>query len=89
MLGSAVATSSANLAQDAKIKIAFLGGSHSHAKDKVKVVQESPLYELVGLFEEDPQLREYYQRSGVALAMLPVAAAPSRRMCTQGSSLCA
>jgi len=67
MLGSAVATSSANLAQDAKIKIAFLGGSHSHAKDKVKVVQESPLYELVGLFEEDPQLREYYQRSGVAL----------------------
>ena len=67
MLGSAVATSSANLAQDAKIKIAFLGGSHSHAKDKVKVVQESPLYELVGLFEEDPQLREYYQRSGVTL----------------------
>jgi hypothetical protein len=56
-----------SLSQDAKIKIAFLGGSHSHAKDKVKVVQESPLYELVGLFEEDLQLRVQYQRSGVAL----------------------
>ena len=66
-LGSAVATSSPSLAQEARIKIAFLGGSHSHAKDKVKVVQESPHYELVGLFEEDSQLREYYQRSGVML----------------------
>ena len=67
MAGSAVATSSASLSQGAKIKIAFLGGSHSHAKEKVKVVQESPSYELAGLFEEDPQLREYYQRSGVML----------------------
>jgi hypothetical protein len=40
MLGSAFATSSPSLAQDARIKIAFLGGSHSHAKDKVKVVQD-------------------------------------------------
>ena len=67
VLGSAVATSSPSLSQEARIKIAFLGGSHSHAKDKVKVVQESPLCELVGLWEEDSQLREYYQRSGVTL----------------------
>jgi len=67
VLGSTFATSSPSLAQEARIKIAFLGGSHSHAKDKVKVVQESPVYELVGMSEEDFQLREYYQRSGVAL----------------------
>ncbi len=67
MLGSAVVTSSPSHAQEARVKIAFLGGSHSHAKDKVKVVQESPLYELIGLCEEDLQLREEYQRSGVKL----------------------
>src|SRR5262245_25299613 len=67
VMGSAFATSSASPAQDARVKIAFLGGSHSHAKDKVKVVQESARYELAGVFEEDPQLRDFYQRSGVAL----------------------
>jgi len=67
MLGSAVATSSSSRAQEARIKIAFLGGSHSHAKAKVKVVQESPLYELVGLFEEDPQLQSSYRQAGVTL----------------------
>src|SRR5262245_46580004 len=67
VMGSTFANSSVTVAKDTRIKIAFMGGSHSHAKDKLKVVQESPHYELVGLFEEDSQLREFYQEAGVKL----------------------
>ncbi len=66
-LGSLLAASAAGRAQEARIRIAFLGGSHSHARDKVKIVQESPSYELAGLFEENSQLRELYAQSGVKL----------------------
>lgn len=53
--------------QEAKVRVAFLGVSHSHAKDKVKVVRESPACELVGIAEEDLALRDSYERSGVRL----------------------
>lgn len=53
--------------QEARLRIAFLGVSHSHAWDKVKVVQESPRYELAGVWDEDPKLRAQYQSAGVAL----------------------
>ena len=51
----------------ARIRIAFLGGSHSHAEAKVKVVMTSPDYELAGLWEEDSKAREGYERAGVRM----------------------
>jgi hypothetical protein len=35
-----------------RIKIGFLGVAHSHALAKVKVVQESPDYDLAGICED-------------------------------------
>ena len=48
-----------------KIKIGFLGVSHSHAAGKLKVVQESPEFELVGISEESEKIREPYGSTGV------------------------
>ncbi len=68
-------------ADEARIKVAFLGGSHSHAQEKVKVVQGSPRYELAGLWEEDPKLRAQYQNAGVPVkSMQEILKDPSIRV---------
>jgi len=51
----------------ARVRIAFLGASHSHAPAKMKVVQENPAYELVGICEPDPKLRAKYEQAGVPI----------------------
>jgi predicted dehydrogenase len=64
------AISSATLAAESsakRIKIGFLGGSHSHAMEKVKTVKASADYELVGIVEEDAKLRAQYQKLGVPI----------------------
>lgn len=48
-----------------RIKIGFLGVAHSHAMEKVKVIQESGDFELVGVCEESDKVREPYLRMGV------------------------
>lgn len=48
-----------------RIKIAFFGGSHSHASAKIKLVKDSPDYELVGVWEEDPRVMAEYAALGV------------------------
>lgn len=40
-----------------RIKLGFLGTAHSHFKEKLKVVRESPDFDLVGLCEEDGAIR--------------------------------
>jgi predicted dehydrogenase len=50
-----------------RTRIAFLGGSHSHAFDKVKVVMENPRWELLGVSEDDPEFRSPYEKAGVPL----------------------
>lgn len=52
------------------LRIAFLGGSHSHAGGKLKVVQNSPLYELAGMWEPDSDLRARYEKAGVRMLSL-------------------
>jgi predicted dehydrogenase len=47
--------------------IGFLGGSHSHAAEKVKVVRESADWNLIGVCEEDPSVRRQYEQAGVPL----------------------
>jgi predicted dehydrogenase len=47
-----------------RLKIGFLGVSHSHGIEKVKVVQELSQFELIGITEADPAVRERHQKSG-------------------------
>lgn len=57
------------LAQPAagRIRIAFLGASHAHAAAKLDVVRENTAFELAGIAESDPAVRERYGKSGVRL----------------------
>lgn len=60
-------TVAAALAQDAasRVRIAFFGGGHSHAFAKAKVVKNSPDYDLVGIWEEDPKIMAEYSAIGI------------------------
>ncbi|MCS6952995.1 MAG: Gfo/Idh/MocA family oxidoreductase [Bryobacterales bacterium] len=50
-----------------RIRIGFLGVSHSHAWDKTVVVRESPDWELVGVVETDAALRARYEKAGIRI----------------------
>lgn len=47
-----------------RIKAGFLGGEHSHAAEKWRLVSQSPDYELVGMAEESAEVRKSYERFG-------------------------
>lgn len=47
------------------IRIAFLGASHPHASAKVFITQKSPEWELVGVWEPDPEVMARYKKAGV------------------------
>jgi predicted dehydrogenase len=66
-LSSAVAAPLSAQAAQPRIRIAFLGGSHSHASEKVKVVRENTAFELAGIWEEDATVRGQYQKSEVPI----------------------
>jgi predicted dehydrogenase len=51
----------------ARIAIGFLGGAHSHAAEKVKVIRESADWDLVGVCEDDESVQRQYERAGVPL----------------------
>ena len=55
------------MAAPSRIRIGFLGASHSHAEDKIRIVRESPAWELVGIVEKNPKLRAKYEKEGVKL----------------------
>lgn len=54
-------------ASSGRIRIGFLGGSHSHAFEKARVVRESGDWDLVGVWEPDPAARAGYEKAGVPL----------------------
>ena len=64
ILGASVAR-----AQSAKprIKVGFLGVAHSHAAGKWKVLQNSSAFELVGVAEESPRLRNEFEKLGAKI----------------------
>src|SRR3990167_7734703 len=49
------------------LPIGFLGGAHSHAPEKVKVVRESADWNLIGVCEDDESVRRQYENAGVPL----------------------
>lgn len=46
----------------ARVKAAFLGLAHSHAFDKLRLVQAHPRYALAGAWEPDPDVRQAYAK---------------------------
>jgi predicted dehydrogenase len=51
-------------AEARRIKAGFLGGAHSHAGEKWRLVRASDQYELVGMTEEAPAVRAQYVKPG-------------------------
>lgn len=52
---------------ETRIRIGFLGVSHSHAWDKAVVVRESAEWELAGVAEKDPAVRARYEQAGIRI----------------------
>jgi predicted dehydrogenase len=53
-------------AQNERIRIAFLGGSHSHALEKAKALQQLPTFDFVGVHEPNAKVLAKYQALGLA-----------------------
>jgi predicted dehydrogenase len=49
-----------------RIKIAFLGVAHGHARAKVQLVRDSPEWELAGVVPETPELTASFEKERVA-----------------------
>ena len=47
-----------------RLKAGFLGGAHSHAPEKWRLVRESADYELIGMAEDSPAVRAQYEKQG-------------------------
>ncbi len=62
---STLAAASTGTAAPARIRIAFLGGSHSHALAKAKVIRASQDWELAGIAESDPKILQHYTGLGI------------------------
>jgi predicted dehydrogenase len=65
LVASAVAAHSA--AQTRRVRIAFLGASHSHAADKVRIAQTSADWDLAGVWESDAAVAAALGKSGVRM----------------------
>ena len=50
-----------------RIKIAFLGVAHSHGPDKLRITLTSPDWELIGVWERDPQAAAAARNAGARL----------------------
>jgi predicted dehydrogenase len=61
------AAAAVGYAQKTPLGIGFLGASHSHAQNKLKVVRSSSEYRLVGIAENDSKLSDQFKREGIAL----------------------
>jgi len=56
-----------SIASDRPIGAAFLGTSHSHAKDKLKLIGASPSFRLISVWDEDESERHRLVKQGLKL----------------------
>jgi len=56
--------SAAAALQPRRLRAAFLGAAHSHAFDKLRIVKDSPDYELAGVWEESASARQTLEKLG-------------------------
>jgi predicted dehydrogenase len=62
---SAIAAPALAAQQASKIRVAMIGGSHSHAFEKGRILNQSGEWELVGVAEKDEKVAERYMRAGI------------------------
>jgi predicted dehydrogenase len=62
---SAIAAPALTAQQASKIRVAMIGGSHSHAFEKGRILNQSGEWELVGVAEKDEKVAERYVRAGI------------------------
>jgi predicted dehydrogenase len=66
-LGSAPALDGETPGPKRRIRIGFLGATHSHAPGKLDVIQASPEFELVGACEESPPAKQSFEKQGAKI----------------------
>jgi predicted dehydrogenase len=54
-----------------RIRVAMIGGGHSHAFAKANILRQSAEWELVGIAEDDPAVLERYTKVGVRKLSIP------------------
>ncbi len=54
-------------ARATRLRIGFLGAAYSHAAPKLALLRDHPDFELVGVWEDDPQVRDQVAGQGIAL----------------------
>ena len=59
---------SAARAPGPRVRIGFLGASHSHGGGKIRVCGASPDFEIAGLWDSDPEVRGRYEAQGLRIA---------------------
>jgi predicted dehydrogenase len=65
-------------AQLERIRVAMIGGGHSHALGKAKILKESADWDLAGIAEEDPKILAKYTSMGLKkLSIQDILADPS------------
>jgi predicted dehydrogenase len=52
------------------VRVGFIGASHSHAAEKIRLALASPDFEVISMWEDDAELREKYGRQGIQLTSL-------------------
>ena len=50
------------------VRIGFLGASHSHAGGKIRVAAKSPEFEVLGLWDDNAEVRAAYEAQGIGIA---------------------
>jgi predicted dehydrogenase len=62
---NSLAAESAGQQPSRRIKIGFLGASHSHASEKVRIAQSSAAFDFVGICDETSSVRQRYRDSKI------------------------
>lgn len=66
-LGSAASLGGEVPGPKRRVRIGFLGATHSHAPGKLDVIQASPDFELVGVCEESPAAKQSCEKQGAKI----------------------
>ena len=62
---TAIGVLAAHAAAAERIRVAMIGGSHSHAFAKATILRNSPEWDLVGIAEDDAGVLERYTKTGI------------------------
>src|SRR5687768_7058430 len=59
--------SSPTFAQTTRPKLGFLGASHSHAAEKIRILRQMSEFDFIGIAEDSEKIRDTQQKAGVKI----------------------